>query len=231
MRHFDLLVFDWDGTLVDSIGSIVACTRRALEAAGAEGARVEAIRSTIGLGIREMMEAIVPGCDDALFERICVAYRQLWFSGYGARHRPFDGVDRFLQQLSAAGYLLAVATAKSRRGLEADFDRTGLGRHFVASRTVDEAPPKPHPAMLESLMAELGTTPDRSLMIGDTAHDLEMAAGAGVPGVGVLSGSHDRPRLSAAAPEAIFDSVLELTGWLPRGEGTGSGDRDQRWAP
>lgn len=214
MKPYDLLVFDWDGTLVDSIASIVECTQRALAQVGVPPVADRVIRRTIGLGIREMVDEIVPGCDDALFERICLAYRDHWFAGLGAAHRAFNGVDELLRRLAEDEYLLGVATAKSRRGLEADFERTGLGRHFHASRTVDEAPAKPHPGMLESLMEDLGSRPRRTLMIGDTAHDLEMAGHAGTAALGVLTGSHDRGQLLAAEPLAVLDSVRELPTWL-----------------
>jgi len=216
VKPYDLLVFDWDGTLVDSIGSIIGCTHRALEQVGAEPVADETIRNTIGLGIREMVEALVPGCDDALFDSICLAYRDHWFGGFGAAHLPFAGVAGLLSELASADYLLAVATAKSRRGLDADLRRTGLAHHIHASRTVDEAPAKPHPGMLEGLIEELGTRPERTLMIGDTAHDLKMAANAGTAAIGVLSGSHDRPELERASPLALFESVRDLPAWLAR---------------
>lgn len=219
VRPYDLLVFDWDGTLVDSISSIVACTHRALEQVDAKPVADDTIRRTIGLGIREMVEQLVPGCDDDLFERICLAYRDHWFTGFGAAHQPFAGVAAMLTELGAAGYLLGIATAKSRRGLSTDLERTGLASHFHASRTVDEAPGKPHPGMLEGLIEELGTYADRTLMIGDTSHDLEMATNAGAASLGVLTGSHDHAELERAAPLALLDSVRELPAWLrSRGE-------------
>lgn len=214
MKSYDLLVFDWDGTLVDSIGSIVGCSQQAFADVGLAPVPAAKIRRTIGLGIREMIDELVPGCDDALFVRICEAYRQHWFTVFSLRHAPFAGVDSLLERLAAEGYLLGIATAKGRRGLQAELDRTGLGAYIHSSRTVDEAPAKPHPAMLESLMEELGTRPERTLMIGDTAHDLEMAANAGVPGLGVLGGSHTREQLNHAPHLAILDGVLKMPAWL-----------------
>jgi len=214
VRGYDLVVFDWDGTLVDSISSIVGCTQRALADVGAPKVADSAIRRTIGLGIREMVDSLVPGCDDALFERICVAYREHWFSTFGARHQPFPGVGKLLTGLAKDGYLLSVATAKSRRGLAEDFERTGLGAHFHASRTVDESPAKPHPGMLESLIEEFGVRRQRTVMIGDTAHDLEMAVNAGTAGIGVLGGSHGAEQLEAVAHQAILANACELADWL-----------------
>lgn len=214
MRPYDLVVFDWDGTLVDSIASIVDCTQRALADVGAPAVEDAQVRQAIGLGIREMIDGLIPGCDDELFDSVCLAYREHWFSALGAQHQPFDGVASLLTELSANDYLLAVATAKSRRGLQADLERTGLGDHFHATRTVDEAPAKPHPGMLEGIIEELGTNTDRTLMIGDTAHDLEMAANAGTDGLGVLGGSHDRESLSRAPSAGILESVSRLPAWL-----------------
>ena len=214
MRPYDLLVFDWDGTLVDSIASIVGCTQVALEQVGAAPVPDETIRRTIGLGIRDMVDALIPGCDDAMFEQVCLAYREHWFGGFGAAHEPFGGAAATLAELAAAGYLLAIATAKGRRGLDAELARTGLEVHIHASRTVDEAPPKPHPGMLEDLIEELGARADRTLMIGDTAHDLEMAVNAKTAGLGVLTGSHEREDLERAEAVALLDSVRDLPRWL-----------------
>ncbi len=217
MRRYDLLVFDWDGTLVDSIGAIIGCTLATLHELGLDGIPETTIRSAIGLGLRETVERYRPGCDDATFAEVLEAYRRHWWSTYGHQMKPFTGVDGLLGELGAAGYLLAVATAKSRRGLVHDFERTGLGRHFHASRTTDDCPAKPHPHMLDSLLEELGVARGRTLMIGDTCHDLEMAANAGVTAVAVLSGSQSREQLEPAAPAAIFGRVGELAGWLERG--------------
>ncbi len=214
MKPYDLLVFDWDGTLVDSIGSIVACTQQAIADVGLAPVPAERIRRTIGLGIREMVDELVPGCDDELFASICDAYRLHWFTVFSLRHEPFAGVAPLLERLAADGYLLGIATAKSRRGLQAELERTGLGRHIHSSRTVDESPAKPHPGMLESLMEELGTRPERTLMIGDTAHDLQMAANAGVPALGVLGGSHTREQLQHAPHLTILGGVRHLPAWL-----------------
>lgn len=216
MRPFDLLVFDWDGTLVDSIGAIIGCTLATLAEVGLDGVAEATIRSSIGLGLRETVERFCPGCDEATFGRVLDAYRRHWWATYGHQMSPFAGVDELLAGLGQAGYLLAVATAKSRRGLAHDFERTGLGRHFHASRTTDDCPAKPQPDMLDSLIEELGVDRQRTLMIGDTCHDLEMAANAGVTAVAVLSGSQTRAQLEPRGPTAILGGVGELAAWLER---------------
>lgn len=213
-RPYDLLVFDWDGTIVDSISAIVACTRVTLDEMDLAHVDEATIRGAIGLGLRETIERFHPGCPEERYWRILETYRRHWVTTYHARLGPFEGVRAALSELENAGYLLAVATAKSRRGLTRDFEVTGLGPFFVASRTMDEAPSKPHPDMLESLLEELGVHPGRALMIGDTVHDLQMAANAGIPALGVLSGSQTAEQLAAADPLGVLDLVTELPRWL-----------------
>ncbi|MEZ5332094.1 MAG: HAD-IA family hydrolase [Thermoanaerobaculia bacterium] len=203
-RPYDLLVFDWDGTIVDSISAIVGCTRVTLDEMDLAHVDDDTIRGAIGLGLRETVERFHPGCPEERYRDILETYRRHWIETYHARLGPFDGMAALLAGLETAGYLLAVATAKSRRGLQRDFDTTGLGPFFVASRTMDEAPSKPHPEMLESLLDELGVPPPRALMIGDTVHDLQMAANARMPAVGVLSGSQTAEQLATAGPVAVL---------------------------
>lgn len=215
-RPFDLLVFDWDGTIVDSISAIVGCTRVTLDEMDLAHVDEATIRGAIGLGLRETVERFHPGCPEERYWEILETYRRHWIETFHARLGPFEGTAPLLAELETAGYLLAVATAKSRRGLQRDFDTTGLGPFFVASRTMDEAPSKPHPDMLESLLDELGVPPPRALMIGDTVHDLQMAANAGIPAVGVLSGSQTAEQLATAGPVAVLEGVGALPGWLAR---------------
>lgn len=212
--RFQLLIFDWDGTLLDSIGSIVDCTQATLRELGMKLASEETIRSGIGLGLRETVERFAPGCDERLFGRIVEVYRRLWFDTYSLRPKLFPGVCQTLEGLHGEGYLLAVATAKSRRGLNRDLGKTGLAERFDATRTVDEAASKPHPQMILDIVEELGARASRTLMIGDTTHDLEMAWNAGADAVAVCSGSHDRPGLEGAQPLACLESIAELPEWL-----------------
>lgn len=213
-RPYDLLVFDWDGTIVDSISAIVECTRVTLDEMDLAHVEEATIRGAIGLGLRETIELFDPGCPEERFGRILETYRRHWVATYHRRLGAFAGIRPLLAELETAGYLLAVATAKSRAGLSRDFEATGLGPFFHASRTMDEAPSKPHPDMLESLLAELGVRPGRALMIGDTVHDLQMAANAGVPGVGVTTGSHTAEQLATAGPLAVLERATELSRWL-----------------
>ena len=211
---YDLLIFDWDGTLLDSIATIVACTQATLEELGQPRADESIIRGAIGLGLRETVNRFAPGCDDELYGRIVEVYRRLWFDDFVYRPELFPGSRDVLEQLRQEGYLLAVATAKSRRGLDLDLEGTGLGPMFEMTRTVDEARSKPHPQMILDILDELDVSAARSLMIGDTSHDMFMAQNAGTGSAAVLTGSQSRTELSDASPEVYFDDLTELPPWL-----------------
>jgi phosphoglycolate phosphatase len=213
-RPFELLVFDWDGTLMDSIASIVACTQAVLRDLSLGEVEPETIRGTVGLGLRETIDVLHPGCDDALFGRIIESYREHWLGTFRDLPLLFEGVGEALSRLAGEGYLLAVATGKSRRGLDYALETCGLGGLFHATRTADEAFSKPHPQMLLDVLGELGVRPGDAVMIGDTTYDLEMARSARTAGLGVLSGSHGREDLERFSPLACLDNVVELPDWL-----------------
>lgn len=217
MRSFDpgafrLLVFDWDGTLMDSIGTIVACTQAAFGDLGLGAVSDERIRGTIGLGLRETIEILAPGSSDAVFESVLERYRHHWVSNFRDGPVMFAGVEEMLQGLARAGWLLA--TGKSRRGLNHVLEQTGLLDVFHSTRTVDEAFSKPHPQMLLDIMDDLGVAPREALMVGDTTFDLEMARSAGTASVGVCTGSHCREELLAFEPLTCLERVMDLPGWL-----------------
>ncbi len=211
---FSLLIFDWDGTLLDSISSIVECTQRALQDLDQPPVPDEQIRGAIGLGLRETVERFAPGCDEALFRAIVETYGRHWLETYCHQPRLFPGVRELLENLRQEGYLLGLATAKGRRGLNRDLEATGMGGFFLATRTVDEARSKPHPQMILDIADELGVTTDRTLMVGDTIHDLEMAQNARAAAVAVCSGSESRTILEEARPLVCLDRATELPSWL-----------------
>ncbi|HUO86810.1 MAG TPA: HAD-IA family hydrolase [Thermoanaerobaculia bacterium] len=213
-RPFDLVVFDWDGTLMDSLGAIVACTRATLAALELAPLADDEIRRAVGLGIDETVERLAPGAGHPEAEALKRCYRDLWVSTYRDRPVLFADAEPLLGELERTGYLLAVATGKSRRGLDRDLEATGLARRFQATRTVDEAPSKPHPGMLLSLLDELGVGPHRALMIGDSAWDLQMAGNAGVPAVGITTGGYPRGQLLEHGPAGCVECLEELVGWL-----------------
>ena len=212
--RYGLLIFDWDGTLLDSIGAIVGCTQAALAELDLPPVDDRAIRAVIGLGLRETVETICPGCDEKTFWAIVGAYRRLWLGGWDQRPALFDGVEELLTDLSGRGHVLAVATAKGRQGLDNDLGRTGLNGLFETTRTVDESPSKPNPGMILDILDETGFGAADGLLIGDTLHDLQMAANAGVDSIGVSSGSVDRETLLGSAALDCLPSVLGLPRWL-----------------
>lgn len=211
---FELLVFDWDGTLLDSIASIVECAQATLQELGLERADDRVVRDTIGLGLRETVERLAPGCGSQMFRRIVEVYRRLWVEEYSHHPRLFPRTEEILGNLQRRGLRLAVATAKSRRGLDRDLLATGLGHWFDATRTVDEARSKPHPQMILDILSELGVGASATLVVGDTTHDVEMAHNAGARAVAVCTGSHGREGLESASPLACLEDLGELVAWL-----------------
>jgi phosphoglycolate phosphatase len=211
-----LLVFDWDGTLMDSIGTIVACTQATMRELELGALPEPKLRGLIGLGLRETIDILSPGCDEATYGRILECYRKHWTGTYRDMPLLFTGVEGMLRGLADEGYLLAVATGKSRRGLEYALDQTGLGSLFHATRTVDEAFSKPHPKMLIDILDELGVRPHEAVMIGDTTYDLEMARSARTHSIGVCTGGHCREELERFGPLACLDGVVDLSGWLAK---------------
>ncbi len=213
-RAFRLLVFDWDGTLMDSAATIAACMAEAFRDVGLAVPPEEDIRATIGLGLDDTLDRLLPGSSQAERRRLIDAYRKHWFGTYRDRPSLFPRVVETIAELAAGDYLLAVATGKGRTGLDRDLEATGLGRHFLATRTADDAPSKPHPQMLLDIMDELGARGGETLMIGDTTFDLDMARAAGTAAVGVLTGSHRRQLLMDCGALDCLPSVAELPAWL-----------------
>jgi phosphoglycolate phosphatase len=213
-RKFELLVFDWDGTLMDSGMHIVSCIEAALHDAGLYAPARDDIRNIIGLGLQEAIQALVPHAGEALRERITRRYRAHFFSSEREAPALFEGVPEMLRQLRRQDYLLAVATGKGRQGLNHVLAHSGLREVFHATRTVDEARSKPHPQMLRDVMDTLGVAPGATLMIGDTDYDLLMAHSAGTHALAVCGGAHERERLLQCRPLACLEHVTELARWL-----------------
>jgi phosphoglycolate phosphatase len=211
--RYSLIVFDWDGTLLDSAGGIIECIQEAARELRLPVPARETASHVIGLGLRDSLRAAVPTLPEDQYREFAEAYRRHFLARQGSM-ALFPGIRELLQDLHAAGYRLALATGKSRRGLEHALDLTALRRYFAASRCADETNPKPHPAMLLELMAHFAAAPGQALMIGDTSHDLEMARSAGVDAVAVTYGAHPGESLRALAPRACVASVPELRAWL-----------------
>lgn len=205
-----LVVFDWDGTLMDSTGQIVAAASGAIAQLGLPARPPDAIRDIIGLGLRESWQRLFPELGPESFTPFVAAYRDHFFAPELQTAQLFARAEEVVAALAGRGFLLGVATGKSRRGLDRDLETTGLGRFIAGSRTADETRSKPHPDMLLELMAALGTPAAATLMVGDTEWDLEMARRAGVPAVAVSYGAHAPERLRAHAPIALIDALDAL---------------------
>jgi phosphoglycolate phosphatase len=212
-RRFDLLVFDWDGTLMDSTAVIVKSIQSSCRDLGLPVPDDARAGHVIGLGLKDALTYAVPELAIADYPKMAERYSHHYRS-YDNQLAPFAGAETLLHNLADAGFMLAVATGKSRAGLDRVFNSTGLGELFTASRCADECFSKPHPAMLLELMDQLGVTPERTLMIGDTTHDLQMAVNAGVPALGVTYGAHPKRQLDELAPLATVDHIGELATWL-----------------
>ena len=219
MRHrFQLIVFDYDGTLVDSQHGILRAMTACFTAQGLVPPDAAAMRQVIGLSLESAVARLLPDPrDTGLVARVSENYRQAFLALRSAAdyHEPlFPGVRETLVSLDKDGVRLGIATGKARRGLNASLERHQLGHHFVTMQTVDTAAGKPDPEMLYLAMAEAGATPGETVMIGDTSYDMTMAANAGVAAVGVAWGYHDPVELRHCGAAAIADDFAALLATL-----------------
>jgi len=213
-RQWKVLVFDWDGTLMDSTAAIVRAAQAAILELGLPERSPDAIRNIIGLGLRESWSALFPEQGITEYLPFVERYREHFVERERMGSSLYPGVAETLRDLKARGWSLAVATGKSRTGLDYDLQRTGLGAVFDATRTADETRSKPDPRMLRELMAVLSAAPDTMLMVGDTEYDLQMAQAAGVVSLGITWGAHSEERLRRFAPAACLAGVDQIPQWL-----------------
>lgn len=217
-RPYDLLIFDWDGTLSDSAQIIVDAMQGAIAALKLPPREDHRIRELIGLSLVDGMSRLYPEADPREVMSLLEGYRKQWLGpgGGGANEAPlFEGADRVLEQLHGAGYWLTVATGKSRPGLDRSLRKhAGIRPLFLLTKTADETAAKPDPLMLRETLAELAVPVERALMIGDTEYDAAMAAAIGMPALGVACGVHDHARILGAGAMAVIESLRDLPGWL-----------------
>ncbi len=211
--HFQLLCFDWDGTLFDSAAIIVRCIQAAVRDVGGTPPTDEQAAYVIGMGLMEALAHAAPDVPKSRYTDLGNAYRRHYFA---EQHTIslFRGTVPMLQALKHRGHWLAVATGKSRRGLDEALQSTELKGLFHGSRTADETAGKPNPQMLLELMDEFSVSPERTLMIGDTTHDLALARNAGVASVAVSYGAHEPSGFSAYSPRHVAHTPAELAAWL-----------------
>jgi phosphoglycolate phosphatase len=211
---YRLVVFDWDGTLIDSAGTIVRCIQDAARDMGLEVPDRERASHVIGLGLHDSLRLAVPSLTTERYPDFAAHYRRHFLARQDAM-LLFPGILDLLERLSKER-LLAIATGKSRKGLDRALEYENLGRFFSGSRCADETNPKPHPAMLLELMEQFSVNKAEALMIGDTSHDLEMARVAGVDALAVTYGAHPEKGLRACGPLGCFSDVRSLSEWLTK---------------
>lgn len=212
-RH-ELIIFDWDGTLMDSIAKIVRCFTAALDDVGVPHPGEDATRHVIGLGLAEAVATLLPQTDADTRAQVVERYREHFLHIDRTDMPLFPGVREGLESLMAQGYLLAVATGKARRGLDRVLRDTGTAHLFCATRCADEAYSKPHPRMLEDILDQTGLGATQALMVGDTTYDMQMARHASMDSLAVTYGVHGRELLVEHGPLACLDSFSEVYAWL-----------------
>ncbi len=211
---FDLIVFDWDGTLMYSAARIVASLQAAGTDIGLPAKTDEQCRNVIGLGMHEAIQNLYVGINPGYIHRFADRYRHHFLLGCTQPEVLFEGVHELLQTLEQRQLWLAVATGKGRKGLDRVLQQTDCSRYFHSTRCADETSSKPDPMMLHEIMNELDVVPERTLMVGDTVYDLEMAQRAGTAALAVSYGAHERERLHSFQPLACLNNIDEMKQWL-----------------
>jgi len=212
-KRYDLIVFDWDGTVMDSTAVIAGSIQAACRDLDLSVPNDETARYVIGMGLEEALRHAVPDAPESMYEPLVARYRH-HFLAQDATIPLFDGARETIAELHGAGYWLAVATGKSRIGLDRALRSSDMTKYFHATRTADQTFSKPHPAMLLEIMDELGLEPARVLMVGDTTHDLQMAINAGVDALAVTHGAHPAEQLQALHPLALLEDFAGLREWF-----------------
>jgi phosphoglycolate phosphatase len=214
--RYKLVIFDWDGTLMDSADKIINCMQIAAKHCDMPVPSADAVSHIIGISLKPAIKQLFGIDDDALAERLVLAYKEAFVSHDATPCPLFNGVEELLSALKAKGATLAVATGKARRGLDRAWSQTETGHFFSASRCADDAQSKPSPDMLLQILDELNISAHDAVMIGDTTYDMQMAKSIGMRRIGVSYGVHAQVHLEALAPETIVHSIGELQQFLLR---------------
>jgi phosphoglycolate phosphatase len=209
-RSFDVLAFDWDGTLIDSIGWIVQCLQYAARTCGEEEPGDAAARGVIGLSLTNAFGTLFPLSSPAERQALIAGYRELYFSHATRPEDLFPGVAEMLEQFRSRGYRLAVATGKATDGLRLALEGAGVASLFDATRCAEQTASKPDPLMLHEIMTDLGAAPERVLMVGDSVHDLQMAYNARVASAAVTCGANRSEQLLPLNPRWCLDFAPDL---------------------
>lgn len=210
MHHYKLIIFDWDGTLMDSVARIVSSMQAAAEQCQLVIPTQEQVKDIIGLSLPKALGVLFPKGSNDQLTNMLEQYKYQYVEGNNPPSPLFDNALLLLDALKGENKLLAVATGKARQGLQRVFSVTDTEHYFHASRCADEALSKPDPQMVLSLLEELNVLPEHAVMIGDTSYDMEMAQSAGVDRIGITLGVHERDILNRYQPRAVVDSLAEL---------------------
>jgi phosphoglycolate phosphatase len=216
---YELIVFDWDGTLMDSEATIVDCLQMAAKDLGYACPDSESARDVIGLGLHQAVAMLFPEATDAEVDALANQYRQHFLKKDREPSPLFPGARSLLEELASAGYFLAVATGKSRRGLDMELESTGLGKLFQTTRCADEAFSKPHPQILLDVLDFLGMESRQALVVGDTEYDMQMAVNAGSDAIGISHGVHTPERLLQHGAQTVVDHLPQISDWLAAAAG------------
>ncbi len=210
MQHYKLVIFDWDGTLMDSVDRIVSCMQSAAQIVGLSIPSNDEVKQIIGLSIPEALQTLFTGITDEQIDIMRLQYKHQYLEGDNTPTPLFEHAINLLSQLKQENKLLAVATGKGREGLDRVLDVSETSHFFHTTRCAGEMRSKPDPQMLHSILTELDIAPHEAIMIGDTSHDLKMAQNAGVDSIGVTFGVHDKQVLEQYSPKRVVDSLSEL---------------------
>lgn len=211
---YRLVIFDWDGTIMDSAFKIATCIQASAKQVGLLEPSIEQAKSIIGLGLFEAMRRLYPNVSEAKIGELTETYKYYFVNVDNTEQRLFDGVVAGLEALERTGAVLAVATGKSRAGLDRVLDELGLRHHFIATRCADETRSKPHPQMLLELLDFTAIEPHKAIMVGDTTFDLDMAANAKVAGLGAAYGVHSKQQLFDSKALSVQSSFSKIIEWL-----------------
>jgi phosphoglycolate phosphatase len=215
-NKFDLIVFDWDGTLVDSVDWIVQCLNKAAGEQGCAIPKEQDVKDIIGLSIHKALDKLFPELEQENRRQMISSYSDAFFSKQITEDDLFFGVDDMLLQFKQMGYLLAVATGKSRHGLDRAMQGTGLENFFNMTRCADETASKPSPKMLDEIIKQMNVSRERVVLVGDSTHDMEMAVNAGISSIAVLCGANSQEQLRQYKPLLHLRQTIELLEILKR---------------
>ncbi len=210
-KKYQLIIFDWDGTIIDSEAHIIHSMRAAISEQGLALPDEQQVRHIIGLSLDKAILALFPDLPAKDVARLADAYRRHFFNEANDVSELFDGAADVIRDLHAEGYYLAVATGKGRRGLDMALQTTGLEPYFHITRCADETRSKPDPLMLEEILTDLDIESDKAVMIGDTSYDLDMAKNIRMDSIAVTYGMHDRAHLEGSQPTHFIDNIQQLT--------------------